>query len=148
MEALNKYLEEKKVKLTPKEFAHYASLFTLRKMKKGEFLLSEGEVDRHIAFVVKGCLRLYTIDNKGKEHIAQFAPERWWVSDMDSFVKGVPSAYFIDALEDSVVLLIDSPSHQKVMNTVPQVALFFQQLMQRRQSATQSRVISSMSAPA
>ena len=79
-------------------------------------MLSEGEVCKYTAFVVKGCLRLYTIDNKGKEHIMQFAPENWWISDMDSFAKGTPSVYFIDALEDSEVLLIDFPSQDKALN--------------------------------
>ena len=148
IEEFRDYLKDRNLNLTKEEFNVWISSFIRKEIKKGAFFLRQGEVDKYIAFVIKGCLRLYTIDNKGKEHIAQFAPERWWVSDMDSFIKGVPATYFIDAVEDSLVLLIDSPSHQKVMNTVPQVALFFQQLMQRRQSATQSRVISSMSAPA
>src|SRR5436309_146950 len=100
MEALRAYLTERKVNLSEKDFNDYASLFHPKKMKKGEFMLREGEVDKYIAFVVKGCLRLYTIDNKGKEHIMQFAPENWWISDMDSVAKGTPSGFFIDALED------------------------------------------------
>src|ERR1700685_3604062 len=106
IDALRTYLKERKVDLRDEQFAHWSSLFAPRKMKKGEFLLREGEVCKYTAFVVKGCLRLYTIDNKGKEHIMQFAPENWWISDMDSFSKGTPSIYYIDALEDSEVLLI------------------------------------------
>ncbi len=147
-EALQTYLQERKVILTEEQFNHWSSLFIPKKMKKGEFLLNEGEVCKYTAFVVKGCLRLYTIDNKGKEHIMQFAPENWWISDMDSFAKGTPSVYFIDALEGSEVLLIDFPSQDKSLNQIPKLALFFQQLMQNRQTASQKRIIFSMSASA
>lgn len=147
-EALRTYLKEKKVVLTEEQFNYWLSLFIPKQMKKGEFLLSEGEVNKYLAFVVKGCLRLYTIDNKGKEHIMQFAPENWWISDMDSISKGTPSVYFMDALEDSDVLLIDFPSYQKALVQLPNIALMFQQLMQNRQLASQKRIINSMSASA
>jgi len=147
-EALHAYLQEKKVPLTPEQIDYWASLFTEKKFKKGEFMLREGEVDKYLAFVVKGCLRLYTIDNKGKEHIMQFAPENWWISDMESFSKGIPSIYFIDALEDSEVLLIDFPSQEKALAKCPILIAFFQKLMQNRQLASQKRIIHSMSASA
>ena len=146
--ALQIYFKERKLNLTDREFEWYASLFQQKYMKKGEFLLNEGEVCKYTAFVVKGCLRSYTIDNKGKEHIMQFAPENWWISDMDSFAKKTPSIYFIDALEDSEVLLIDSSSYDKAMVQLPQLALFFQELIQNRQAASQKRIIFSMSASA
>lgn len=143
------YFKERKVEnLTEQQYGFYASLFKAKKMKKGEFLLREGEICKYLAFVVKGCLRLYTIDNKGKEHIMQFAPEKWWVADVDSFSKGTPSVYYIDALEDSDVLLIDFPSQDRALNEIPKLALFFQQLMQNRQTASQKRIIYSMSASA
>ena len=147
-EALRTYLKERKLVLTDDQFNYWSSLFIPKKMKKGEFLLNEGEVAKYSAFVVKGCLRLYTIDNKGKEHIMQFAPENWWIGDMDSLSKGTPSVYFIDALEDSDVLLIDFPSHEKALCDIPPLAFFFQQLMQNRQMASQKRIINSMSASA
>src|SRR5471030_3228266 len=97
-DALRTYLNEKKVPLTPEQLDYWLSLFISKKMKKGEFLLNEGEVNKYLAFIVKGCLRLYTIDNKGKEHIMQFAPENWWIGDIESATKGTPSVYNIDAL--------------------------------------------------
>jgi CRP-like cAMP-binding protein len=148
MEALRAYLKERKVVLTEEQFNTYASFFQPKKIKKGAFLLSEGEVDKYLAFVVKGCLRLYTIDNKGKEHIMQFAPENWWISDMDSLSKGTPSLYFIDALEDSDLLLIEGASQEKALCDIQPLTFFFQQLMQNRQLASQKRIIHSMSASA
>ena len=59
----------------------YLKFFVPKKLRKKQFLLNEGEVCKHISFVNSGCLSQYTIDNKGVEHIIQFAIEDWWVSD-------------------------------------------------------------------
>ena len=145
-EILRSYLAEKHVVLTEEQFSKWTSAFVEKKVKKHEFLLNEGEVSKHSFFTVSGCLRLYTIDGKGKEHIMQFAPENWWIGDIDSSTTQKPSAYFIDALEDSEVLSMDTISWERSMNEIPALALLFQRLMQNRQSVSQRRIINSMSA--
>lgn len=79
----------------------------VRSVKKGEFLLRIGEHCKHSFFVEKGLLRQFSIDNKGKEHIIQFAPENWFVTDRESVYFDQPSKYFIQAIEDSKVLLLE-----------------------------------------
>ncbi len=148
IEVLRTYLTNKKVELTDTQFEYWASLFTPKKVKKHAYLLNEGEVARYTFFTVSGCLRMYTIDNKGKEHIMQFAPDNWWIGDIDSATKNTPSVYFIDALEDSDLLVMDNISWEKSLNEIPPLALLFQRLMQNRQTATQKRIIFSMSASA
>jgi len=145
-EVLRSYLAEKHIELTDEQFSKWTSLFLEKKIKKHEFLLKEGEFSKHFYFTVSGCLRLYTIDNKGKEHIMQFAPENWWIGDIESTTNNSPSAYFIDALEDSDVLSMDIIAWEKSMNDIPPLALLFQRLMQNRQTVSQKRIINSMSA--
>jgi CRP-like cAMP-binding protein len=145
-EVLRSYLADKKVELTEDQFMKWTSAFVEKKVKKHEFLLKEGEVSKHLFFTVSGCLRLYTIDNKGKEHIMQFAPENWWIGDIESSGKHTPSAYFIDALEDSEVLSMDTDIWAEILNVIPPLALLFQRLMQNRQTSSQKRIINSMSA--
>jgi CRP-like cAMP-binding protein len=147
-EAFRQYLNEKKVELTEEQLKWWESLFVAKTLHKNDFILREGETARCTAFVIRGCLRLYTIDAKGKEHIMQFAPENWWIGDIESSTQNTPSQFFIDALEDSEILLLENASFTKVVNEIPAVAVFFQQLMQKRQAATQKRIIFSMSASA
>ncbi|CAN5385342.1 Crp/Fnr family transcriptional regulator [soil metagenome] len=147
-DVLRTYLAEKNVFLTEEQFKSWTSLFNPKKVKKHEMLLKEGEVARNTSFTIHGCLRMYTIDNKGKEHIMQFAPENWWLGDIESSSKHIPSVYFIDALEDSDLLIMDVKDWDKSMNEIPPLAVLFQRLMQNRQSATQKRIIFSMSASA
>lgn len=139
---------EQRTHLTEDEYAFMENLITQKTLRKGEFLLREGEVAKYGAFVARGCLRSYTVDNKGKEHIIQFAPEDWWLSNTESIRTGTPSAYFIDALEDTDVLLVDASSFQKIMQNVPAFASLFQAGIQKHASVKDERIIASLSASA
>ena len=76
-------------------------------LKKGDFALREGESCKHTFFIQQGLLKQYTLDNKGKEHILMFAPENWFVTNIESVHFNQPSNYFIEAVEDTRILLID-----------------------------------------
>jgi CRP-like cAMP-binding protein len=73
-------------------------------ISKGTFLLKQGNLCKTVYKVVNGCIKSYVIDNAGKEHILQFAPEGWYISDLDSFINNKPSSIFIEAIEDTQVL--------------------------------------------
>lgn len=70
---------------------------------KGTILLRQGEVCNSGYKVIQGCLKSYFVDAAGKEHILQFAPEGWIITDMNSILNGVPSGIFIEAVEDTEV---------------------------------------------
>jgi CRP-like cAMP-binding protein len=115
----------KRVQLTDTEFETCSEFFFLKKMKKHQFLLNEGDICKHIGFVNSGCLREYTIDSKGTEHIIQFAIEDWWVSDLNSFLSGLPATLNIDAMEDSEVLLLEKSAREEMLEAVPKMERFF-----------------------
>ncbi len=75
---------------------------------KGEVLLRAGDPHGRAFYVLSGCLRSYVIDSGGKEHTMQFAPEDWYLGDMKSMMRDVPATIFIEALEPSIVLEMDS----------------------------------------
>ena len=74
--------------------------------KKGDVLLRKGEVCKHSFFVEKGLLRSYMLDETGKEHIIQFAPENWFIVDRSSVYFNDPSESYIEAIEDTDVVII------------------------------------------
>src|SRR4030095_13587036 len=98
-------------------------------------------------FVTKGCLRSYTVDSKGKEHIIQFSPEEWWTGNIESIRNNAPSTYFIDAIEDTDVLQQDRPSFQKMLD-IPVVASMFHLGIQKSASAKDHRIIAALSTSA
>lgn len=75
---------------------------------KGTILLKQGEICRFGCKVLKGCLKSYVIDHSGKEHIMQFAPEGWIMTDMESLINNTPSYITIEASEDSEVVWIQN----------------------------------------
>lgn len=95
------------------------SYLTPKKIRKKQYLLQEGDVCRAIAFVEKGALREYTVDEKGTEHIFQFALEGWTISDLYSFMTSNPATYNIDALEDSELVLITKSVQEEILKKVP-----------------------------
>lgn len=125
----------------------YAS-FIPRKLMKGEFLHREGENVKYGAFVCKGFLRSYVVDNKGREHIIQFAPENWWISDKGAGAPDSKALTFIDAIEDSDLLLIDQPAHFNMLEQVEAYNKSFQTGMQKRSAAKDKRIVHSLVADA
>jgi len=124
------------------------SVFNPKKLLKGEFLHREGEIAKYAAFVVKGFLRSYIIDQKGKEHIMQFAPEEWWISDKSGSTPNQPASFFIDAIEDSDILLMDFNGHRTMIEKVPAYAASFQAGMQKRTAVKDKRIIDTLIASA
>jgi CRP-like cAMP-binding protein len=130
------------------EFALMQRTLAPRVLKADDFLLRAGDVATHAAFIAHGCLRSYTVDQKGKEHIVSFAPETYWLADATSWTTRSPSQYFFQAIEDSEVLLLDGPGHDRLLAEVPGYAASFRSGLQKHAAAKDRRIVSAMSASA
>jgi CRP-like cAMP-binding protein len=139
---------ERNFKLTDEDKAIIRTVVTPMTLKKGEFFQRQGEVARLGAFVCKGFLRSYVIDNKGKEHIIQFAPESWWISDKIGMSKDAPATYFIDAIEDSELLTTDIQGHLTMLEKVAGYGASFQKGMEKRTAAKDIRIVHSLTSTA
>lgn len=135
----------KHIELSAEEVKLFTSLISERKIKRKQFLFREQETATHVAFVVKGCLRAYTIDENGFEHILQFAPPDWWITDMYSFISQKPGNLFIDALEDSDVYLMSRSDQLCLFNDVPKFERYFRILTEKSLVSSRQRLIDSLS---
>jgi CRP-like cAMP-binding protein len=133
------------IQISSEQFDVCKTLFLPKKIRKKQYLLQEGEVCKHIIFVEKGLLRSYTTDNKGNEHILQFALEGWWIADLYSFLTDETSAYNIEALEESELLMIAKPSWDILLDRVPLLERYFRILLQNNLIATQRRLMGELS---
>lgn len=144
MENIEHYLSE--VLEIPKEsIAQCGAYYTTKKVKKGEFLLREGEVCAHTYFVEKGLLRMYSVDKNGKEHIIQFAPESWLISDRSSLYFNEKSKYYIEVVEESEVLFLTLDFFQNLNIQFPESIVNNDLLLQRHIRNLQNRVNSLLS---
>ncbi len=133
-----------KIQLEAGEQELLTTFFTPKKIRKKQYLLQEGDVCQYTAFIEKGMLRSYLVDEKGNEAILQFAPEDWWISDMYSFLTGEPSSLHIDALEDSELLMISQSNYEMLLQHIPRMERYFRLLIQNNLIATQRRLSGKM----
>jgi len=133
------------IDLSESETEAFCSLFQHTSIKKKDFLLRVGEVCKFEGFVVKGLFRVYHIDHKGFEQILYFAIENWWITDIDSFTNEKPSQLFIEALEDSEVLLISKKDKEFAYSQLPKIEKLFRVMTQKTHVALQRRMIDNLS---
>lgn len=116
-----------------------------KQYNKKTLLLRQGEICKFEAYIVKGCVKKYYIDQKGDEVILQFAVEDWWISDIGSFYEQRPSNLFIETLEDTELLVIDFESKEKLFQEIPQLERVFRIMLQRAYSVLENRFYSTVS---
>jgi CRP-like cAMP-binding protein len=136
-----------KVPLSAEEQEQIKAYLTPKKMRKRQYLLQEGDVCKTIAFVEKGALREYAVEN-GNEHIIQFAIEGWTISDLFSFLTGEPATYNIDALEDAELVLISRSAHEELLKKQPKYETYIRLLITGAYIALRRRLTSNFSLPA
>lgn len=107
--------------------------------------LRQGEVCRHVAFVVSGALKSYKVDDEGKEHILNFALRDWWIADLYSLISGKPAVLSIETIEESEVLLLAQQDQQMLYEKIPKFERFFRILVENALVASQQRLIDNMS---
>jgi CRP-like cAMP-binding protein len=146
-DVLRAYLQARE-SFTEEDLRFIQARFIPSTLKSQEYLQRAGTVARYAAFVARGCLRTFVIDAEGNEHIVQFAPETWWVADSISLANGTPAQYFIDAIEDTDLLLIEPTAHDAIEQAVPAYAASFRRGLQRHVAAKDERIVKSMSATA
>ena len=137
-----------KATLTDQDLCLIRSLSVEKTIAKREFVLREGEIARYIFFITRGLLRLLRTDDKGNEYILRFATENSWLSDRESYVTGNPSNAYIDAIEDSEVLMWDKQDFHALLKEIPALKQFMKELVGRSQIANQNRVFTTISGSA
>jgi CRP-like cAMP-binding protein len=121
------------------------SHFSGKRLKKKQFFLQEGDICKYMGFILKGAARMYSIDEKGHEHILRFGMESWWIGDYESYMLQTPTAFHIDMLEDTDLLVVTRNGIQELINAVPAVAETLKAIDKKSAIATQRRIHASIS---
>ncbi|UFH32433.1 Crp/Fnr family transcriptional regulator [Chryseobacterium sp. C-71] len=114
--------------------------YETKKVSKGELLLQYGEVCRNTFFVEKGLLRMFSIDKNGKEHIIQFAPENWLIGDRSSLYFSEKSNYYIEAVEDSEVSVLQRDFFNRLLEEFPNSIEKNDLVLQKHVKSLQDRI--------
>jgi CRP-like cAMP-binding protein len=145
-DSLLKYISNCSVTpLKDEEVELIKSAFIYKKIKKKQFLLQEGEVCKYAAFIVKGAMRQYSIDEKGIEHVIRLSIENWWAVDRESHAMLTPSIYNIDAWEDTEVLLCTKASFLAILNKIPAIREMVNKMDEQHAFSSQKRLNAAIS---
>ncbi|MES2794573.1 MAG: Crp/Fnr family transcriptional regulator [Bacteroidota bacterium] len=139
---------QKVIRLNNDEKQLVTELFKPRLYRKRQYVLQEGDICNQFNFIVRGCLRMYKIDDKGNTHILQFAVENWWLSNIGSFHERKPSELNIDALEDTMVLQISHENLLLLYTNAPKFDRIFRVLIENSFVSLQKRLLQNISSTA
>lgn len=140
------YVKTQNIRLSDEEIALIGAAATERTIHRKQTLLQAGEVCRHKIFVVNGFLRTYRIGADGSEHVMHFAPELTWTTDGESYANRTPSAYNIEALEDSQLLIWSRDRFDLLLNQMPALKGFSEQLISQNLYSSRNRLYKVISA--
>jgi len=145
-ESLLQYIQNySSLPLSQAEIETIKNSFIPKKLRKKQYFLQEGEVCKYFAFIVQGAMRQYSLDNKGVEHIVHLSIENWWVGDRESYIMLTPSAYNIDAWEETEILTITRSEQLNLLEKIPSITFMIRHMDERNAIATQRRLNSSIS---
>jgi len=114
-------------------------------LRKRQYLLQAGDVCKYLAFLVKGSSRMFSVDDKGHEHIIRFGLETWWLADPESSISLTPSRYNIEMLEDSELLVISIPDAYELRDQTEFFGRTIKAMDKQASMATQKRIHAAIS---
>jgi CRP/FNR family transcriptional regulator, anaerobic regulatory protein len=98
--------------ISDEDFTLFEGSIKAKKVRKNEYFVKEGQVNKEIGFIGKGAFRMFYIKD-GKEVNTEFYFENSFVSSYQSFLFQSPSRYYIEALEDSEIIVFKFEDLQK-----------------------------------
>ena len=140
MSAIFKTHLQKFTNINDTDFPELMQFFRSVKVRRKHNLLTEGEICKYNYFVISGCLRKFFINEKGVEQTTEFAIENWWNTDNIAYERRTTSEFFIQAIENAHVLMIDYDSQQKMFVMFPAMERYFRFIYERAYGAAQMRI--------
>lgn len=131
---------------TPAELKEMYARAQVRKVRRKQLLLQEGEVCLYKMFVAEGLLKTYYIKDDGSEHILRFSPEGSWCADAKSMANQTASKLNIEVMEDSVVLLWTHEALSALVKSIPGLQAYTNDLITQSLYSSYERILSNISA--
>ena len=130
--------------LTDEQFDYFFSFFKERDFKKGQAIISEGDLVTCEYFVISGCLKSFFINDNLKMLILQFAMPTWWASDYFALYNHTRATISVDCIADAEVLCLSNADREELCHELHEAEHFFRWRTNRGYVATQKRLLSMM----
>lgn len=135
----------KHIQLTDEDQHIIQQRTTIRALKKGEFVVKQGDICRYESFVVSGCVKTFYVDDDGDEHIVMFGVENWWAADLGSFISEMPAYYNVQCIEDTSLIQFTKQNLEVLYKQLPKLERFFRIIIQNAYVASERRIVRNFS---
>jgi CRP-like cAMP-binding protein len=130
--------------LTDEQFDYFFSFFKEQKFKKGQAIISEGNMVHSEYFVISGCLKTFFINDDLKMLILQFAMPTWWASDYNALYNHTRATIGVDCITDTEVLSLSNADRERLCAELHNAEHFFRWRTNKGYVAAQKRMLSFM----
>lgn len=138
---INRFIE-----LDKSETDLFTSHLKVVRVKRKQQIVLPDFVCKYRSYVISGALKAYIIDpNDGEEHVIGLAIDDWWISDFTSYINQEPATFFVEAVDDSIIIQLSFENEQKLYELIPKFERFFRLHAQRTASALQKRMLLNLS---
>lgn len=133
------------VTITDEQFDICKSMSFHKRYRKRQYILQEGEVSKHISFIINGATRTYEVDEQGREHILSFGMDGWWIGHLESFLNESSSTVNIDCLENCEVIHLSKTKREELFRLVQPMETLCRKLVEKATIEHQRRILNKLS---
>ncbi len=133
------------VELSDSEIAAFTSILKITRVKKRQFIIQPGFVSEYRNYIVKGAVRVFYLDDAGKEHTVSIGIEDWFFTDFHSYLNRTPAEYYAEALEDSVIIQMKYDDVEELCGRIHALCQYFRLYIEKALSYSNQRVITNIS---
>lgn len=98
------------------QWEQFSAILRERHIEKNDYFIRAGQVPPEFGFVASGLMRLYYLTEEGNEFTKAFCLENSFVTSYSALLLNKPSGLFIQALENTVLLVGDFDEFRKLYN--------------------------------
>lgn len=133
---------KKNIDLSDDDLKIILSYFKIIKKSKNDILLSHGKISQYSYFVKKGCLRIFFINDEGKDVTRYIAFENQFATALVSFITNEPAEEIIQAIENSELLYISHDDFRYLMTIIPKWKDFYNIYLEKAYVNNSKRLMS------
>jgi CRP-like cAMP-binding protein len=122
------------------ELQQIVSCFKPRSVKKNQLLVQAGNVSREFYYVHTGGIRTFYIDKKGSEKTRYVMLDNEIGTTLYSFMSQKPSLEYIEALEDTELLVIGHQDFYRLVNELESWKNFYQKILEKAYSFQNKKI--------
>lgn len=105
--------------VTDAELLQFASILTIRELKRKDLFVQSGKLQHSLGFVANGLVRSFYIDHNGNEITVGFYNEGYYATHYPAFITRTPSQYTIQCLEPTTFVCLSYDDIQKMYLQFP-----------------------------